>query len=114
MNLHGAAARLPADVPLVVVHQVVMGYLSTRERVPFRRKIHELAGQRPVYWLLAESPAAVETLAGVVVPPWDGHVAHTLVLVDLTRDPQRTFVLGTADPHGRWLRWTAPPIVGRD
>jgi hypothetical protein len=107
-DLETVAARLAADVPLVVVHQVVMGYLSVRARDQFRRKIHGLTRHRPVYWLFAESPSAVETLAGLAAPPVDGHAQDALVLVDLTRHPPTSTVLAVADPHGRWLRWLAP------
>lgn len=110
-DIESVAARLPSDMPLVVVHQVVMGYLSTDARARFRRKVFALGRHRPVYWLFAEHPTAVEALAGVVAPPWDGHVHHTLALMDLTRDPAPSTVLGMADPHGRWLRWLAPPTV---
>jgi hypothetical protein len=110
-DIESVAAKLPSDMPLVVVHQVVMGYLSTDARARFRRRVLALGRRRPVYWLFAESPAAVETLAGVVAPPLDGHIHHTLVLMDLTRDPPPPTVLGVADPHGRWLRWLASPAV---
>jgi hypothetical protein len=106
-HFESAAARLPADGPLVVVHQVVMGYLSPRARAQFRHKVLELARNRSVYWLFAESPTAAETLTGVVPPAWDGHVQHSLVLVDLTGGRVAADQLAFADPHGRWLRWVA-------
>jgi hypothetical protein len=108
-DIDRVAARLPSEVPLVVVHQVVMTYLSTAARARFRRKVLGLGRHRPVYWLFAESPTAVEAFAGLVAPPWHGHVQHTLVLMDLTRDPPHSTVLAVADPHGRWLRWLASP-----
>jgi hypothetical protein len=107
-DLEMAAARLPIEVPLVVVHQAVMGYLSIQARTSFRRAIRDLARQRPVYWLFAESPAAAEVLAGVVPPPSGGRAKHLLVLADLTRDTPTSMVLAEADPHGSWLRWMAP------
>jgi hypothetical protein len=104
-DIEAVAAQLPPEVPLVVMHQVVMGYLSTSARTRFRRKVLGLGRQRPVYWLFAESPTAVQTLAGVIAPSGDGHLGHTLVLTDLTRDPPWSTVLAVADPHGSWLRW---------
>lgn len=106
-DIDRVAARLSSEVPLVVVHQVVMSYLSTAARARFRRKVLGLGRNRPVYWLFAESPTAVEAFAGLVSPQSDGHVQHTLVLMDLTRDPPRSTILALADPHGRWLRWLA-------
>jgi hypothetical protein len=103
-HLEAAAAHLPADVPLVVVHQVVMGYLSTRARSQFRRKVLALARHRPVYWLFAESPTSAETLAGLAPPARTGHIQHSLVLVDLTGGRVVAEQLAFADPHGRWIR----------
>ena len=105
-DLGVVADRLSLDAPLVVAHQVVMGYLSTRERDWFGLAVRSLARRRPVYWLFAESPTAAQTLAGVT-PPSSGRVEHVLVLADLTRDPSAAIVLATADPHGRWIRWVA-------
>jgi hypothetical protein len=107
-DLETVAARLPSDAPLVVFHQAVMGYLSTRARMQFRRKVMDLASRRRVYWLLTESPSAVEALTGLVSTHWDGLAQHTVALMDLTRDPSRSDILAIADPHGRWLRWVAP------
>ena len=84
-----------------------MGYLSPRARTQFRNKVMELGRHRPVYWLFAESPTAAEALAGVQPPLSGGWAQHSLVLLDLTRDPVTANVLGYADPHGRWLRWVA-------
>jgi hypothetical protein len=108
-DIDRVAAQLPSEVPLVVAHQVLMGYLSNAARARFRRKVLRLGRRRRVYWLFAESPAAVQTLAGVAAPPWDGHIQHTLVLMDLTSDPPQSTVLALADPHGGWLRWLASP-----
>jgi hypothetical protein len=113
-DIETVTARLPRETPLVIVHQVVMGYLSPRARTQFRRKVHELARHRPLYWLFTESPSAVEILADLALPPSDGHAQHTLALMDLTRDPPRSSVLANADPHGRWLRWFAPVDGGPD
>jgi hypothetical protein len=108
-DLDRAADQLPPDAPLVVVHQSVMGYLSTRDRTRFGQAVRALARRRPVYWLFAESPTAAQVLAAVTPPSGDG-AQHVLVLADLTRDPTPASVLAVADPHGQWLHWLAPVI----
>jgi hypothetical protein len=110
-DLDRAADQLPPERPLVVVHQSVMSYLSTRDRIRFGQAVPALARRRPVYWLFAESPTAAQTLAAVTPPSGEGAM-HVLVLTDLTHDPSRGSVLAVADPHGRWLRWLAPVIGG--
>ena len=112
-NLDSAARHLPSDVPMVIVHQALMAYLSTRDRVRFRHAVKALARRRPVYWLFVESPTAAGTLADVAPPP-DGRTQHVVVLADLTRAQRPAVVLAVADPHGRWLRWVASGSRKRD
>jgi hypothetical protein len=107
-DLQAVAARIPAQSPLIVMHQALTPYLPERSRTSLRRAIHHLARSRPVYWLFAEAPTAAETLVGFAPTFTNGIAYHALVLTDLTRKTLTPVALAVADPHGRWLRWLAP------
>ena len=54
-DLARAAARIPADVPLIVFNSHVLPYLPTERRADFVAALAELAGTRPLWWLSQES-----------------------------------------------------------
>ncbi len=112
VDLERVAAGLAPDVPLVVMHQAVMTYLSASARHRVRAAIRGLACRRPVFWLLSEDPAIAQMLTGVDTSSITTGAHHVLVLTDFTRDVPASAVLAHADPHGRWLRWLAPAYDG--
>ncbi|MFL6142365.1 MAG: DUF2332 domain-containing protein [Labedaea sp.] len=50
-DLAGAAARIPAELPLVVLTSLAMIYLSAERQAAFLAALGELAAHRPVRWI---------------------------------------------------------------
>lgn len=57
-DLATAAARIPAELPLVVFTSHVLSYLAPQRRADFVAALAELAADRPLWWVSQESYAA--------------------------------------------------------
>ena len=91
-----ALAALPdvagnIDMILVVLHSFVLYQFTLEQRVDLDAILHALAKRRPVTRIALESSASGNA---------------DLKLHTYTADGRRSRALATADPHGRWLRWT--------
>ncbi|HEX4725140.1 MAG TPA: DUF2332 domain-containing protein [Pseudonocardiaceae bacterium] len=58
-DLAAAAARIPADLPLVVFNSHVLPYVPERRRPDFVAALAELAKERPLWWISQEAYGAV-------------------------------------------------------
>ncbi len=111
-DLERVAADVSPDVPLVVFHQALMGYMTTPERNRLRDTIRDIARLRRVYWLFVEGPDTAKSLVGVEPPSAGDRSQHSMVLTDFSRSEPASVVLALCDPHGRWLHWLAPAYDG--
>jgi hypothetical protein len=113
-GLPGAAGRLPHGVPLVVTTSWVLAYLPRRERHRFVEVLAALSAGRPVAWISAEGPGAVDAFADAPDPPdpaaAPAGVELSVLGAMLFADGQATesVVLGRCHPHGASLHWTGP------
>jgi hypothetical protein len=57
-DLPTAAARIPAELPLVVLTSLVLLYLPRENQLAFLAALGELAAHRPVYWVSHDEYAA--------------------------------------------------------
>ena len=76
---------------LVVLHSFVLYQFTQEQRAELDATLQELAKQRPVTRIALESNDALDA----------GLALHTY-----TAAGRQSRALATADPHGRWLRWT--------
>jgi hypothetical protein len=53
-DLAGAAARIPAELPLVVITSLALLYLTTERQLAFLAALGDLAAARPVHWVSHE------------------------------------------------------------
>jgi hypothetical protein len=107
-TLPGVLADVPADTTAVVVTTSAFAYLSIEERREFLSLLETEGRHRPVAWLSAEAAGIVDAFAGDV--PGDSDRADSDVLGAMTFgvDGPRSWSLGFAHRHGRWLDWRGP------
>lgn len=108
-DLAAAAAALPPDAHLCLVHTWVAAYLSPACQRRLLEAVGTLGAARPVTWLYAEAPGEARGLPMPARPPGRtlGRTGSTaLVLVDVApgRDPVARR-LADMHSHGRWLTW---------
>lgn len=106
---------LPGEEPVVVFTASLLSYLGADARTEFIGQLDEVARDRPVAWVFAESPGLVAT-TGLCPAALQGPLAgrNGLYLVGASlRYPNRhdDSVLALADPY---LRWLAPARMPAD
>ncbi|GAA1194655.1 DUF2332 domain-containing protein [Prauserella alba] len=106
-DLAAAAARVPAELPLVVFSSHVMAYMAADRREAFITAMGEIAAERPVWWVTLES---YEAGLDAVLPGRD-ELAYrvtarpTLGLVTWKDGAPNGQALALADPHGQRMTW---------
>lgn len=104
-DLAAAAARIPAELPLVVFSSHVLPYVSAQRRPDFVAALGELARDRPLWWISQEGRGVV----GQLVPPdADGATPSGVLGVMRWVDgrPDATVLARTAE-HGQRIVWLA-------
>ena len=105
-DLAEAAAQVPEDAHLCLLHTWVAAYLDPARQAALAQAVTDVARSRPLSWLFAEQPAEVP---GLTVPPPPGgrqpSEATALVLTQLGGPAPGARRLADLHPHGRWLRW---------
>ncbi|MGW5054191.1 DUF2332 domain-containing protein [Actinokineospora sp. NPDC004072] len=104
-----AAARVPDDVPLVVLTSNVLPYLPEEKRALFINAVGELAARRPAWWLSHEAyPAALSLLVpdrGDLAPAPGTAAFGLLALTTWETGSPKTAVLARTALHGERLTW---------
>ncbi|MGH3630329.1 MAG: DUF2332 domain-containing protein [Sciscionella sp.] len=107
-DLPAAAARIPAELPLVVLTSHVLPYLRPDRRDAFRAALAALAARRPLWWLSQESYAVG---LAAVLPGRDelefsaADPCTTVGVVRWQRGQPQVRVLAQSAPHGERLNW---------
>lgn len=109
-DLASTAARLPAELPLVVMTSHATVYFERPRRAEFVTALGELARSRPVWWV-ANGP--YEAGIDEVVPDREDLKyattgLTTLVLTRWTNGEPVARVLAQSDSHGRRMTWFGP------
>jgi hypothetical protein len=113
-DLAAAAARVPADLPLVVFNSHVLPYLPTERRADFVAALGELAATRPLWWISQE---AYEAGLRLVLPDradlaFDRAAGQTpsgtLGLVRWRDGRPEAAALARTAFHGERIVWLAP------
>ncbi len=84
-------AKIDAHLAVCVLHSFVLYQFTPEQRARLEATLHDLAKRRPVTRIALESNIAADA---------------DLKLHTYAADGRRSRTLATADPHGRWLRWT--------
>lgn len=109
-DVAAAAARVPAELPLVVLTSHAMPYLSAERREAFRAALAELAAERPLWWVSQEGyrVALEPLLPGEPEPPDpDGWASMTLGLVRWSDGRAQPRFLAHTVSHGERMEWSA-------
>ncbi|HEX3780444.1 MAG TPA: DUF2332 domain-containing protein [Pseudonocardiaceae bacterium] len=108
-DLAAAAARIPTELPLVVLTSHALPYLDAGRRGAFIAALAELAASRPLWWLSQE---VYETCLHALLPGrTDLALAEagtaTLGLVRWTDGKPQARALARTGMHGQSLEWLA-------
>jgi hypothetical protein len=108
-DLASAAARVPADQPLVVFDSHTLPYLEPDRRTAFVEAVAALAATRPLWWLSLEAYEAV--LAQLLPDRPDlasaDRLTGTLAVTRWENGKPQVNVLARTEPHGGRLDWLA-------
>jgi hypothetical protein len=111
-DLATAAAKIPADLPLVVCNSHVLPYLPAPRRAEFVAALAALAADRPLWWISQE---AYEAGLNLVLPDRADLRAEpgakpraTLGLVRWIDGQPQAVALARTAFHGERLEWLAP------
>ncbi|WP_436493957.1 DUF2332 domain-containing protein [Actinokineospora sp. HUAS TT18] len=109
-DLPSAAAKVPADVPLVVVTSRVLSYLSEEARLAFIDALGALAETRPLWWVSIEGYAAalaylLPNRDDLAVTAQSESDIHVLGLTTWVAGTPHAFALARASAHGERLLW---------
>ena len=85
------AGHIDPNIAVVVLHSFVLYQFTPGQRARLDAILRDLAKRRPVTRIALESNVTSNA---------------DLELHTYTFDSRRSRALATADPHGRWLRWT--------
>jgi len=88
----------------------VMAYVPREQHRRVVDALARLSGRRPVAWISAEGPGALDAVEVVDDPGVEGVTRSVLAAMRFDRG-ERTgvTVLGRCHPHGASLDWLAPP-----
>ncbi|WP_116045247.1 DUF2332 domain-containing protein [Amycolatopsis palatopharyngis] len=106
-DLAAAAARLPAELPLLVITSHVLPYLPERRQQDFVDGLRMLAGQRPLWWISEE---AYRAGLGHVLPGRDDLATDgefVLGLATWVEGTVRAQPLARTQAHGQRMTWLA-------
>ncbi|OLR90141.1 DUF2332 domain-containing protein [Actinokineospora bangkokensis] len=108
-GLAEAAARVPADVPLVVLTSHVLSYLPAEQRLAFVAGLAALAAERPLWWVSQESYRAGLHLVlpdrDDLVPRAGTQASGVLGLVSWRGGSADAVALARTAMHGERMTW---------
>jgi hypothetical protein len=107
-DLAAAAARIPADLPLVVLTSHVLPYLPDARRKQFVGAVEALAAQRPLWWVSQEHYLAAMTYLVPGRTDFDEGVRDVrgvLSIVQWASGSPDVRLLGRTGQHGQTLAW---------
>jgi hypothetical protein len=106
-DLAAAAARIPAELPLVVLTSHTLAYLEPQRRAEFVGRLRALAAQRPLWWVSEESYGVGlrYVLPGRDELDFAGSGMSTLGLVRWDDGVARVRVLARTAPYGQRMTW---------
>ncbi|MFB9907381.1 DUF2332 domain-containing protein [Allokutzneria oryzae] len=106
-DLHAAAARIPVELPLVVLNSNVLAYLPEQRRVEYVEALRELAAERALWWVAQESfgaclkmmlPERIDLVA-------DGPAHAVVSVTQWEKGRSEPRPLARSGMHGQWLEW---------
>jgi hypothetical protein len=108
-DLASAAARVPADQPLVVFDSHTLPYLEAPRRKAFVEAVAALAATRPLWWLSLET---YETVLATLLPDRADlasgeRIIGTLAVTRWEDGKPLVTVLARTEPHGQRIDWLA-------
>ncbi|MFF5990166.1 DUF2332 domain-containing protein [Prauserella flavalba] len=108
-DLASAAARVPAELPLVVLTSWVLAYLSAEQRSAFVSALAEVAADRPLWWVTAEpyESALVHVLPGRDELAYSRTTQAVLGVATWNGDTVQAQALALAASHGQRMTWLA-------
>jgi hypothetical protein len=108
-DLASAAARVPADQPLVVFDSHTLPYLEPDRRTAFVDAVAALAATRPLWWLSLETyeSGLAALLPGRTDLASGERLAGTLAVTRWEDGKPQVNVLARTEPHGQRLDWLA-------
>lgn len=108
-DLASAAARVPAELALVVFTSHVLAYFSPERREAFLAALRDLAADRPLWWVSMESYEAglAHLLPGRDDLAFGTTAQATLGVVRWEDGAARAQPLALAAPHGQRMTWVA-------
>ena len=108
-DLASAAARVPADQPLVVFDSHTLPYLEPDRRAAYVEALAALAATRPLWWLSLEAyeVGIAALLPGRTDLAANGKLAGTLAVTRWEDGKPQVNVLARTEPHGQRLDWLA-------
>ncbi|MDV6013880.1 DUF2332 domain-containing protein [Haloechinothrix sp. LS1_15] len=111
-DLGATAARLPAELPLVVMTSHTLPYLPEQRREEFLAELTRLAGERPLWWVSEENyEVGLEHVSGQREDlAYDRTAQCTLGVVRWSGGSPRASILATTAPHGQRMTWLLEPV----
>ncbi|WP_199433928.1 DUF2332 domain-containing protein [Qaidamihabitans albus] len=108
-DLPAAAARVPAELPLIVFTSHVLSYLAEERRPEFVAALGRLAAERPLWWVSQEVYAAGlrHVLPGRDELDYERTQQAVVGVATWERDQVRAQALALAAPHGGRMTWLA-------
>ncbi|APU13012.1 MULTISPECIES: DUF2332 domain-containing protein [Actinoalloteichus] len=107
-GLADAAARVPREVPLVIIQGRSLAGESAERRADYARRLAELGAGRPLWWVGVEPDFSTLRAIAPSLAPVEAQapgVDHLLAVVRWRdRVPEAT-VLARTDAHGRRMDW---------
>ncbi|MEU6643696.1 DUF2332 domain-containing protein [Saccharomonospora sp. NPDC046836] len=106
-DLPAAAARVPAELPLVVFTSYVLPYFARQRRADFLATLQEIATDRPLWWVSMEpyEAALVHVLPGRDELAFSRTAQTTLGVVHWEGSTAKAKALALAAPHGERMSW---------
>ncbi|OZM75340.1 hypothetical protein CFN78_03130 [Amycolatopsis antarctica] len=109
-DLASTAARLPGDLPLVVMTSHTLAYLSDDRRAEFVDRLTALSADRPLWWVTIGSYAAglryvLPDRTDLATP--DGEQIGLLGVIRFDGGTHRATPLARTAPHGQRMTWLA-------
>ncbi|WP_179956777.1 DUF2332 domain-containing protein [Amycolatopsis anabasis] len=107
-DLAAAAARVPAELPLVVLTSHALVYLPERRRADFVAALGDIAADRPLWWV---SQGPYQAGLAYVLPGRDdlrteaGEPPCVLGLAHWSGGSIQARALARTDPHGQRMTW---------
>ena len=112
-DLLRAVATLPNDLPLCVMHTIMLAYLDDAGRASFAQTLGSIAATRETYWVSLEAFNASPATALADDAARASRRGDALLSVGRWRGGWEHTLVAFASMHGLWVEWLARPRQGR-